>query len=111
VISYAGNGSDSQGNVLPASAFSWSLDFLHEGHVHPGIPVNGVKSGSFTIPNTGHDFTGFTRYRITLTVTDSAGLQSSASVTIFPNKTNLTFQSVPSGLTLFVDGIAKTTPF
>ena len=45
----------------------------------PGTPITGVKSGTFTIPTTGHDFSGNTRYRITLTVTDSSGLTSTSS--------------------------------
>jgi hypothetical protein len=84
---------------------------LHEGHVHPGTPVTGVKSGTFTIPTSGHDFSGNTRYRITLTVTDSTGLTDTKSVLIYPDKVNLSFATVPSGLTLYLDGIAKTTPF
>ena len=79
--------------------------------MHPGIPVTGVKSGSFTIDTTGHDFSGNTRYRIALTVTDSNGLSSTRSIIVTPQKVNLTFNSVPSGLTLYLDGIAHTTPF
>lgn len=111
VISFSGDASDPDDGTLPASAFTWNIDFLHEGHVHPGTPQTGVKSGTFTIPTTGHDFSGFTRYRITLTVTDSNGLTDTKSVTIFPQKVNLTFGTVPGGLTLYLDGIAKTTPF
>src|SRR5262245_57898429 len=74
-------------------------------------PINGVTSGTFTIPTSGHDFSGFTRYRITLTVTDSSGLQSSQSVTVFPDKVNLTFDTAPGGLTLYLDGVAHTAPF
>src|SRR5262249_53509370 len=85
-ISFSGDATDPEDGVLPASAFTWNIDFLHEGHVHPGTPVVGVKSGTFTIATTGHDFSGFTRYRIKLTVTDSTGLTSSTSVTIFPQK-------------------------
>src|SRR5262249_26884685 len=59
----------------------------------------------------GHDFSGNTRYRITLTVTDSTGLTSSTSVLIYPRKVNLSFSTVPAGLTLYLDGIAKQTPF
>ncbi|MGZ5919247.1 MAG: hypothetical protein ACXWJV_05555, partial [Hyphomicrobium sp.] len=70
-----------------------------------------VKSGTFSIPTSGHDFSGFTRYRITLTVTDSDGLQSSTSVIIFPDKVNLTFDTAPGGLTIYLDGIAHTAPF
>ena len=111
VISFVGTGTDPEDGTLPASAFVWNVDFLHEGHVHPGTPVTGVKSGSFTIPTSGHDFSGNTRYRITLTVKDSTGLTSSTSVIVYPTKANLTFQTSPPGLTLYLDGIAKTTPF
>ncbi|MEV0289632.1 PQQ-dependent sugar dehydrogenase [Kribbella sp. NPDC050820] len=111
VITYSGDGTDPDDGSLPASAFTWNIDFLHDGHVHPGTPITGVKSGSFTIPTEGHDYTGNTRYRITLTVRDSTGLSSTKSVTILPQKVNLTFDSVPTGRTLYFDGIAKTTPF
>src|SRR4029453_2023065 len=111
VINYSGDGNDTEDGSLPANAFTWNIDFLHDGHVHPGIPITGVKTGSFVIPTTGHDFSGFTRYRITLTVKDSDGVTASTSVTIYPRKVNLTFNSVPSGRSVNLDGIAKTTPF
>ena len=60
---------------------------------------------------TGHDFSGNTRYRITLTVTDADGLQSSQAVIVYPEKVNLSFGTVPDGLTLYLDGIARTAPF
>ena len=56
VISFSGDGTDPEDGALPNSAFRWSVDFLHDGHVHPGTPITGVKSGSFTIPTSGHDF-------------------------------------------------------
>ena len=111
VINYSGEGSDPDDGTLPASAFTWNIDFLHEGHVHPGTPITGVRSGSFTIPTSGHDFSGNTRYRITLTVRDSTGLTSTKSVIVQPKKVNLSFDTVPSGRTLYLDGIAKVTPF
>jgi len=111
VISFGGNATDTEDGTLPASAFTWNIDFLHEGHVHPGTPITGVKSGTLQIPTTGHDFSGNTRYRITLSVTDSTGLVDTKSVTVWPTKVNLTFTTAPSGLTLYLDGIAKTTPF
>jgi glucose/arabinose dehydrogenase/PKD repeat protein len=111
VISFSGSATDPEDGTLPASAYTWTIDFLHEDHVHPGTPITGVKSGSFTIPTSGHDFSGFTRYRITLTVTDSTGLTSTTSTTVFPDKVNLTFNTQPGGLTLYLDGIAHTGPF
>src|SRR5262249_30907582 len=106
-----GTATDLEDGTLPANAYTWNIDFLHDGHVHPGTPIIGVTSGTFTIPTSGHDFSGFTRYRITLTVTDSDGLQSFQSATIFPEKVNLTFNTAPAGVTLFLDGIAHTAPF
>jgi glucose/arabinose dehydrogenase/PKD repeat protein len=111
VIAFSGTATDAEDGTLPASAFSWSIDFLHGGHVHPALPQNGVTSGTFTIPLEGHDFSGDTRYRFTLTVTDSDGLQGSTSVLVFPDKVNLTFDTVPSGLDITLDGIPRPTPF
>jgi glucose/arabinose dehydrogenase/chitodextrinase len=111
VIPFSGNGTDPDDGLLPASAFTWNIDFLHEGHVHPGIPQTGVKSGSFTIPTSGHDFSGNTRYRVALTVADSSGLTSTRAVLVYPQKSNLTFSTVPAGLTLHLDGIARVAPF
>ena len=64
-----------------------------------------------TIPTSGHDFSGNTRHRITLTVTDSTGLTDTRSVLIYPQKVNLSFSTTPAGLTVYLDGVAKTTPF
>ncbi len=111
MISYSGDGTDPDDGPLPDSAFTWNIDFLHDGHVHPGTPITGVRSGSFTIPTSGHDFSGNTRYRITLTVKDSTGLTATKAVTVYPTKVNLSFDTVPSGRTIYLDGIAKVTPF
>ena len=111
-ISISGDGTDAEDGTLPNSAFSWTVIFHHDGHVHPGVgPINGVRNFTFDIPTSGHDFSGFTRYEIVLTVTDSDGLTHTSSVFIFPDKVNLSFDTSPSGLTLQIDGIAKVTPF
>ena len=111
VIAITGDATDVEDGGLPASAFSWTVDFLHAGHVHPGVPTMGTKTLSYPIPTTGHDFSGDTRYRITLTVTDSNGLTASRSISIYPDKVNLSFDAVPSGLVINVDGLPRTTPF
>ncbi len=111
VISYSGDGTDGAGGMLPASAFTWDIDFLHEGHVHPGVHEVGVQSGAFNIPTSGHDFSGNTRYRFTLTVTLPNGLTDVKSAIVWPSKVNLTFDTLPAGLTIRLDGIAQPTPW
>jgi glucose/arabinose dehydrogenase len=111
VISYSGTASDAEDGTLPASAYTWEADLLHQGHVHPGLPVSGSTSGTLTIPTSGHDFSGNVRFRISLTVTDSTGISTTTSVIIWPQKVNLTFHTVPEGLTVYVNGLPATTPF
>ncbi len=111
VISYSGDGTDAQDGVLPASGFSWTILFHHDSHVHPGGgPFGNTKTGTLTIPTSGHDFSGATSYEIILTVTDSTGLSSSQSVFVYPDKVNLALGTSPAGLGLDVDGIRRATP-
>ena len=58
----------------------------------------------------GHDFDSGTNYEIILTVTDSDGLQHRSSVFIDPELVNVTFNSIPAGLTLSIGGIDQTAP-
>jgi glucose/arabinose dehydrogenase len=112
IISFSGMANDPEDGNLPKSAFSWTILFHHEGHIHPGGgPYTNVTSGTLVIPTSGHDFQGATSYEIILTVTDSDGLKGSTSVTIFPDKVDLLFDTAPSGLSLDVGGIRKTAPF
>jgi hypothetical protein len=111
VITYTGSATDAEDGTLPASAFSWTVNFHHDSHIHPAGGSTNTKSGTLTVPTTGHEFTGATNYEIVLTVTDSTGLTSSTSVTVFPDKVNLTYNTVPSGLTVNIDGISHQTPY
>jgi glucose/arabinose dehydrogenase/PKD repeat protein len=112
LITYSGSATDVEDGQLPASAFSWTILFHHDSHIHPGGgPFTNTTSGTLPIPTTGHSYDGATNYEIVLTVTDSTGLSASTSVTVFPDKVNLTYDTVPSGLTLAVDGISRQTPF
>jgi glucose/arabinose dehydrogenase len=111
VISYAGTGTDSEDGTLPASAFTWRVDFHHDTHTHPFIaPSTGAKSGSFTIPTSG-ETSANVWYRIYLTVQDSAGLTHTAQRDILPRKVRVTLATNPAGLQTKLDGQPVTTPF
>jgi glucose/arabinose dehydrogenase/PKD repeat protein len=111
-IAYAGSATDAEDGALPASAFSWQILFHHDSHIHPGGgPFTNTTGGTLQIPTSGHEYTGATSYEIVLTVTDSTGLTASTSVTVFPDKVNLTYDTVPSGLTVTIDGISRQTPY
>lgn len=110
-ITYAGEGTDPEDGPLPASAFTWRVDFHHDTHFHPFVPATpGVPGGTFTVPNRSETAANVW-YRIHLTVTDSAGLTGSTFVDVLPRKVKLTFVTDPPGLQILLDGEPKTTPF
>jgi glucose/arabinose dehydrogenase len=110
VISYSGTGTDPEQGSLPASAFTWRVDFHHDAHTHPFIPPRtGSTGGSFTIPTTGHRETNVW-YRIYLTVRDSGGLTHTTQRDIRPRKVRLTLATRPAGLQLLLDGQPVATP-
>jgi len=109
-ISFAGTGTDPEQGNLPASAFTWQVDFHHDTHLHPFVPpTSGITSGTFTIPTTG-ETSANVFYRILLTVRDAGGLTSTTSVDVVPRKSTITLASVPAGLQLTLDGQPVTAP-
>ena len=110
VISYAGTATDPENGTLPASAFTWRVDFHHDTHSHPFVPsTSGVRSGSFTAAKTGHTETNVW-YRIFLTVRDSAGATHTTFRDVQPRKVNLTIATNPAGLQLRLDAQPVSTP-
>lgn len=110
-VSYSGDGSDPQDGTLGDSAFSWTIVFHHGTHTHPFLgPIEGVKSGSFEIPQVGEPAAD-TWYRIHLTVTDSNGYTNETTRDIFLNKANITLDTSPAGLQVTLDGQPHTAPY
>lgn len=110
VIAYAGTAADPEQGTLPASAFTWRVDFHHATHIHPFVPpTSGARSGSFTVPRTGHTETNVW-YRIHLTVRDAGGLTYTTYRDIRPRVVQLTLATNPPGLRVQRDGQPVTTP-
>jgi glucose/arabinose dehydrogenase len=109
-INYSGTATDPETGSLPASAFTWQVDFHHDTHAHPFIlATSGATSGSFTIPTTGETSPNVW-YRIYLTVRDSAGLTHTSFRDILPRTSTITLQTNSAGLQLTLDGQPVTTP-
>jgi glucose/arabinose dehydrogenase len=110
-INYSGTGTDTEDGTLPASAFTWQVDFHHDTHTHPFIPATtGAKSGSFLIPTVG-ETSANVWYRIILTVRDSQGLTHTSFRDINPRTSTLTLATNPAGLQVTLDGQPHTTPY
>src|SRR5438477_11070919 len=111
VVKYSGSASDFEDGDLPASAFTWQVDFHHDTHLHPFIPATtGSKTGTFTIPTRGETSSNVF-YRIILKVTDSVGLPKTVSPDILPRKADMTFATYPAGLQITSNAQNRITPF
>ncbi|MEM9235799.1 MAG: PQQ-dependent sugar dehydrogenase, partial [Verrucomicrobiota bacterium] len=110
---FAAAAEDGSGDPIPASNFTWSISFIRPGNTHPAVgPVDGVSSLDFPVPSQGQGFSGPVFYRAFVTVTDDNGLSTTSSIDIFPEKANITFDTVPSGIVVQVDGNTSiATPF
>ncbi|HEY9044963.1 MAG TPA: PQQ-dependent sugar dehydrogenase [Ohtaekwangia sp.] len=110
VINFSGDATDPEDGTLPASAFTWLVDFHHDTHHHDGPPIaDGVKSGSFTIPTSG-EVADNVWYRLYLIVTDSKGLRDTVQRDILPRKSTISLATQPAGLQVTLDGQPVTTP-
>ena len=106
-ISFSGNVLNP--DVSPPYSFRWDVEFIHNAHTHPTVSTD-AQSGSFVVNTEGHDYHDDTGYRLSLTVTDAAGRQTTESVTIRPEKVNLSLSTEPGGLQMFIDGAPLVTP-
>jgi glucose/arabinose dehydrogenase/PKD repeat protein len=107
-IRFAASGADPQDGRLGEDAFSWTVVFDHDPavgapHDHPVLTDYAGRRGSFTVPTAGHSYVGDTSYTLTVTATDSDGLPTSASVTVEPETSNVTFRTDPRDLAVTVD--------
>jgi glucose/arabinose dehydrogenase/PKD repeat protein len=110
VITFSGSATDAQDGSLPPSALSWELIMNHcpsNCHTHQVQSFTGVASGSFVAPD--HEYPSYLELK--LTATDSGGLTDTETLRLDPRTVTLTFQTVPGGLRLAVNGGEATATF
>jgi glucose/arabinose dehydrogenase len=111
VFTFAGTGNDPEEGPLPASAFTWRVDFHHDDHSHPHLPAtSGITSGTFTIADRG-ETSANVFYRVILTVRDSSGLTHTSSVDVRPLTSVVRIESNVPSAQLTLDGAPITAPF
>ena len=116
-VSFSGTATDPTDGVLPARDYTWQVDFISHGVVQPTYfaevadpfygPITGATGGSITIPTDPSQVPG-SYYRITLTVTDSLGLQTVVTKDIQPNLTTWSAGTSVPGAGYFIDGSWET---
>ncbi len=110
LISYSGTATDPETGPLAGAQFGWRIDFHHDQHTHPAAAYTpGSTQGTYQTPQVGETADNVW-YRIHLFVTDPAGLGTHVWRDVLPQKSALNFESVPSGLSLLLDGQPATTP-
>lgn len=113
-IQFSGSATDADDGTLSGDSLSWDVLFNHDpptgaAHQHPVLTDVSGESGEVFIESSGHDYRSDTSYTFTLTATDSDGLSASESVTVFPEKSDIVFQTSPAGLGFTVDGLPYTS--
>jgi glucose/arabinose dehydrogenase len=111
-IAFSGSATDAEDGALPASAFTWRIDYFTGATVQrPFYPeTSGIAGGTVVIPTR----TPFTLpnvfYRVNLTVRDSFGHVVTTTRDILPETANVTLASDPPGATIALDGQPRTSP-
>ena len=109
-VDFSASASDAD-STLTGANYSWNVALIHLSHTHPEVgPLSGT-SGTFDIPVSGHEINDEISFQFILTVTDSDGLSDTQAVQIYPETVELSFDTVPTGLDLVIDGFTRTTPF
>ena len=109
-VDFVATGSDYSGKSLAAGSYMWSAEFHSNGVVYPALgSLIGTTSGSFAVPTNAPSTTNIF-YRILLSVTDTNGYSQSTSVDLPPYLSLASFDTVPSGLQLTLDGNFLNTP-
>lgn len=109
-FTFSGSATDPEDGTLPATAFTWRVDFHHDDHTHPHMPASsGATSGTFTIAERG-ETSANVFYRLILTVEDSDGLTDTTFVDVRPRTSVITLDSNVPNAQLTLEGVPVAAP-
>ena len=110
-ITLQGSATDAQDGTLADSALSWRVLLHHNDHTHPFLQPTTGNNITITAPAPEDLAATTTSYlEIELTATDSTGATSIVTQELRPRLVDVTFNTVPSGLQVTVNGTAVTAP-
>jgi hypothetical protein len=100
-----------QSSQLADTSLSWELRQHHETHYHPFLDAT---AGNYIVrqsaPEPAHYHAASNGYlEIILTATDSYRLSANVTIEVQPRLVYVNFDTVPSGLDVFLDGNPLTT--
>ena len=111
VLSFTGQATDPDGTIN-SNNIEWFISLKNGTSIHPRQGPDLGTSTTFTVPTNNHvPFVGDTGYIVSMIVTDSDGLTDTDTILLLPEKSTITLDSNPQGLTVLLDGVQKTTPF
>jgi len=93
--------------VLTQSALKWEGFLRHREHTHYDFFHQRGPTASFTYPDHGDN----THITICLSVQDSGGLKGRNCIDLYPEEVTYTFDTLPTGGSIFYSGSSYTTPF
>ena len=106
-VQFAATATDGTDGDL-TDAIDWTSVLHHNVHTHPDfLPPTTGGSGEIELDDHGDD----TFLELCATATNSAGLSASDCVEVRPRTTTVTIDSVPQGVSVSFEDIAKPTPF
>jgi hypothetical protein len=110
-ITLSGSATDPEDGPLPPDALTWEVIRHHDTHTHPYFPVTPGNALDMEGPPPEDIHATSTSYlEVILTATDSDGASGTVTRDLAPRTVDLTFETVPAGLTLEVAGSPVSAP-
>jgi glucose/arabinose dehydrogenase/PKD repeat protein len=112
-VKFKGAATDANGKKLPASAYSWQVELIHDATVDQAAvaPSSGKSSGSFKVSRDVDACDAGSFYRIHLTVTDpTTGLPLSTFQDVHPRTAAVTVMVSQPGLKVGINGTPSDVP-